>query len=164
MPDARTLAHDQAVAGIMRREGCRLEAYADPVKGWAVPTIGYGSTGPGIVRGTVWTEEQARADLEHRLAPILDWAFALRQPPLPPGCVAALASLAWNVGVEHLETGGPHGDESHLVKLVRAGQLAQAADAFLVWDHVGGEVVPGLLTRRHEERAEFLAGLKAVAA
>ena len=44
-------------------EGCRLEAYPDPVSGGAPITIGYGHTGHGIELGLVWTQEQADAQL-----------------------------------------------------------------------------------------------------
>ena len=37
---------------IKRFEGCRLKAYLCPAGVW---TIGWGSTGPGIVKGVVWT-------------------------------------------------------------------------------------------------------------
>jgi GH24 family phage-related lysozyme (muramidase) len=32
-------------------EGLRLDVYADPVHGWALPTVCYGDTGPDIQRG-----------------------------------------------------------------------------------------------------------------
>ena len=53
---------------IKRCEGCgqrtstgTLRSYPDPGTGGAPWTIGYGSTGPGIGRGTEWTQAQADA-------------------------------------------------------------------------------------------------------
>jgi len=41
---------------IAAEEGCRLEAYRDTLGVW---TIGYGHTGPAIVEGVTWTQQQA---------------------------------------------------------------------------------------------------------
>src|SRR5687768_15991119 len=55
-----------ALALIKEFEGCHkvrsdgmIEAYPDPASGGDPWTIGWGSTGPGIRKGTVWTQEQA---------------------------------------------------------------------------------------------------------
>ena len=40
-------------------EGLKLTAYPDPKSGKDPWTIGYGCTGPGIGKGTVWTQAQA---------------------------------------------------------------------------------------------------------
>ena len=40
-------------------EGCKLEAYPDPLSGAEPWTIGYGQTGRDICKGVVWTQEQA---------------------------------------------------------------------------------------------------------
>ena len=40
-------------------EGFRAEAYPDPLSGGDPWTVGFGCTGPGIVKGTVWTLIQA---------------------------------------------------------------------------------------------------------
>ena len=41
---------------IRRFEGCKLKAYLCPAGVW---TCGWGATGPDVVKGTVWTQEQA---------------------------------------------------------------------------------------------------------
>lgn len=46
-------------------EGCRLEAYQDTLGVW---TIGYGCTGPEIVAGLVWNQEQADSQFQYRYA------------------------------------------------------------------------------------------------
>jgi len=52
-------------------EGFRGKAYADPVKGWEVPTIGYGTTryndGRRVSRGDTIDEARARAKMERHL-------------------------------------------------------------------------------------------------
>ena len=157
-PDARSIA----LALIRAREDLAkvradgmVEAYPDPKRGWAVPTIGWGSTGPHIQRDTVWTRAQCDQDLETRLDPILAWASGLHAE-LPAGAVAALCSLAWNVGQDHLENCDGHGDEAHVVRYVREGNWEAAAQAFLAWDHVDGVVVDGLKIRRGIESRIFL--------
>jgi lysozyme len=49
-------------------EGFRAQAYPDPLSGNDPWTIGYGSTGPNVVPGLVWTEERAGLELSSRVA------------------------------------------------------------------------------------------------
>ena len=46
----------EGIALIKRFEGCRLEAYLCPANVW---TIGFGSTGPDVVKGLKITQETA---------------------------------------------------------------------------------------------------------
>ncbi|HEX3672669.1 MAG TPA: glycoside hydrolase family protein [Rhizomicrobium sp.] len=66
---------------------------------------------------------------------------------------AAMLSLAYNIG-----TGAFQG--STVLRKFNAGDIAAAADAFLMWDKgtVNGQktVIPGLLNRRTQERTLFL--------
>jgi lysozyme len=129
-------------------EGCRLHAYRDAVGVW---TIGYGHT--DNVRSTdSITQEQAEAilmhDIEDRLKVLLPWIKA----DLTAGQVAAVLSLAFNVGL-----GAVH--HSHLLTLINSGFLREAADGFEAWCHAGGRVLPGLVRRRAEEKALFLKGM-----
>lgn len=89
-----------AIALVQRHEHCVLTAYPDPVSGGDPWTIGWGSTGPGIERGVVWTQQQADARLEHDMGQIfaelqrLPWVNALcgtRQ--------SVIADMAYNLGV-----------------------------------------------------------------
>lgn len=72
--------------------------------------------------------------------------------PLSENMRAALVSLVFNIG------GGAFGTSTLLRKL-NAGDLAGAADQFLVWNKIkGGTVVsPGLTSRRQRERTLFLS-------
>jgi lysozyme len=142
----------EAVALVKRFEGCRLDAYPDPATGADPWTIGYGATGPGIGPGVTWTQQQADDDLASRVSDLDLHLSACVHVPLPDGCMAALASFAYNVGIHALA-------ESMLLRLVNTGHAPQAADEFLKWTHAGGRVFPGLVTRRTAERAYFLAAL-----
>lgn len=69
--------------------------------------------------------------------------------------LGALVSLAYNIGVG--EDGGvPDFADSSVRRRLRAGDRLGAADAFLMWKFAGGQVLPGLVRRRGEERALFL--------
>lgn len=128
-----------------RFESCRLTAYQD-VKG--VWTIGWGHTGPEVCSGLVWTQAQADA------AVIVDTASAVRavnthvNVQLTQGEFDALVDFAYNCGAGNL-----YG--STLLKLVNAGDFANAANEFVKWDHAGGVEVAGLLRRRLAEKEEF---------
>ena len=64
-PEVPVRIGPKGTALIKRFEGCarirsdgKVEAYPDPGTGGAPWTIGWGATGPGIERGTVWTQKQ----------------------------------------------------------------------------------------------------------
>lgn len=61
----------------------------------------------------------------------------------------ALVSFSFNVGLGNLQS-------STLRMKYNRGDYEGAADQFLVWNKGGGRVLPGLVTRRKDERALFL--------
>ena len=134
---------------IKAREDCRLRAYRDDGGRW---TIGYGATGGAIGSGTVWTQAEADADLEKRIA-ALETAVSGRAAgvQLSPRQAAALISFAYNVGVSAFTF-------SHVIAFVRVRNWTAAAKSLLAWDHVKGMESQGLLKRRLEEAALFLEG------
>ena len=141
-------ALELSVATIARFEGCRLQAYQDVAGIW---TIGWGETA-GVRQGQVWTQQQADSVLRQRVAQFL-LAVLQRCPALrgaPPQRVAACVSLAYNIGA------GAFGASS-VCRHIVAGNLAGAADSFLLWDKAGGRKVAGLARRRAAERILFLA-------
>ena len=85
-------------------EGFRAQAYPDPLTHGDPWTVGYGATGPGITQGTVWTQDQAYADLVQRVATLttqlaasLPWFLGLsdlRQD--------ALVNMSYNMGLAGL--------------------------------------------------------------
>lgn len=132
-------------------EGCELHAYPDPVRGWLIPTIGYGATGYGISKDSVWTQEQADADLAQRMRTIGAKIDGLVSGVLNDEPKAALCDFAYNAGLTALST-------STLLRKLNAGDVQGAADEFPRWTRAGSVTLPGLVKRRAAERALFMLG------
>ena len=130
------------LALIRRFEGCRLQAYLCPA---GVPTIGWGSTGPGIVLGVVWTQEQADARLAADAAVFLHGTAAML-PGISAPRLAALADFAYNLGLSRLRG-------STLRRRALAGDWPAARVELGKWVRGGGKVLPGLVLRRQAEAA-----------
>jgi lysozyme len=135
---------------IKRFEGCakvradgRVEAYPDPGTGGDPWTIGWGATGAGIVRGTVWTQAQCdarlEADLERYAAEVAD---ALGDAPTSQAQFDALVSFHYNTGAIRRAT---------LTRKHIAGDFPGAAREFARWNKAGGRVLKGLSRRRAAE-------------
>ena len=126
-------------------EECRLTAYQDQHGIW---TIGWGHTGPEVVEGLVWTQEQADAQFakdliwaENAVNRSLDVAINQNQ-------FDALVSFTFNDGV----TAEGH---STLLKDINVCNFVAAAAQFPLWNHFGGVVSAGLTRRRYAEKALF---------
>lgn len=137
---------------IAKFEGLRLKAYQDTGGIW---TIGYGSTkdpftGISVREGDVITKETAlswlKKDIEQR-------QFAIKKlikVPVNANQLAALTSLAYNIGLGAFQT-------STLLRLLnKKANVVQVADQFLRWNKVKGVEVKGLTNRRILERELFL--------
>lgn len=129
-------------------ESCRLTAYRD-IKG--VLTIGYGHTGPEVVEGLVWTQDQADSqlimDLQHAVTVVNNLVtIGLSQPAFD-----AVVDLVFNIGSGNFRN-------STMLKLLNVGNLEAAAEQFDRWDEAGGKKVAGLLRRRKAETEEFTNG------
>lgn len=138
-----------ALETIKRFEGCQLRAYPDPATGGDPWTIGYGTTGPTIKNGLVWTQVQAEAALLEGVRELGRDVQACCKRVLEPYERAALVSFAYNVGIGALRN-------STLLRLLNAGETKQAADQFLRWNRAAGKVMRGLTKRRQAERQLFL--------
>jgi len=112
-------------------------------------TCGWGHTGPDVGPTTTCDETKAEqwfqgdvVTAEHACDMTLPMQVTQNQ-------FDAMVSFTFNVGVS---------TESHstLLRLVIGGQMELAADEFLKWCHVAGQIVPGLLRRRQAERELFL--------
>lgn len=156
--DAPPLAVSPAGLALIRKwEGCarrradgRIEAYPDPGTGGAPWTIGWGSTGPDISQGTVWTQAQCDARLERDVARFAaQVARAIGDAPTSPGQFDALVSFHYNTGAIARAT---------LTKRHIAGDHAGAATEFGNWINAGGRPMNGLRRRRAEEAALYSAG------
>jgi len=136
---------DLAAAFIKQWEGLRLKAYSD--QGGRV-TIGYGHTG-GIQIGDEISDEQALEYLEKDIQFALNAVSRLVVVPLTVNQTAALTSFVFNLGASNLQRSG-------LLRFLNMKQYSNAADQFLLWNHIGLYVSPGLTSRREAERALFL--------
>ena len=143
---------ERGVALIKASEGCakrradgRYDAYPDPGTGGDPWTIGWGSTGADIRRGTVWTQKQCDDRLLEHLA---DFSAAVAAviggTPTTQAQFDALVSFAYNVGVANLRS-------STLLKKHKAGDHIGAAAEFAKWNKAAGKVLPGLVKRRAAE-------------
>jgi lysozyme len=142
------MIRDQLLDLVKEFEGCKLEAYQDQVGKW---TVGYGSTGPGINEDTVWTQEQADTRLIASLERFQAQIIKNTEMALGDNQLDALTSFVYNLGLgSYLK--------STLKKKIEDKEFVEAADEFLKWDRVGGEVSPGILRRRKAERQLFLSG------
>jgi GH24 family phage-related lysozyme (muramidase) len=133
-------------------EGCKLTAYPDPGSGGDPWTIGWGSTGPNIKRGTVWTQEQADARFAEHVEEFAAKVRALiGASPTKQHQFDALVSIAYNIGTGNLSG-------STLLRKHKAGDYAGAAAEFAKWNKAAGKVMNGLTRRREAEAALYRGG------
>jgi lysozyme len=154
--DGRYDVSPQGVAAMKGEEGCKLTAYPDPGSKDGKPwTVGFGSTGPDIVKGTVWTQAQADARFLADLRRFEGSVEAkLGTAPTSQQQFDALVSFAYNVGIGALST-------STLLAKHLAGDFAGAAEQFARWINNDGKPMPGLKARRAREAAIYSKGIYA---
>lgn len=145
------------LALIKQFEGCakrcsdgRYEAYPDPGTGGAPWTIGWGATGKGIVKGTVWTQAECDERLERDLVRFArEVARAIGVAQTTQHQFDALVSFHYNTGAIARAT---------LTKLHKAGNHASAEAEFGKWVHAGGKRLNGLVRRRAAEASLYRGG------
>lgn len=128
-------------------EGLRLKAYLCPAGKW---TIGYGTT-TGVREGDVITKEEAEDRLDLSLQLYEAAVEKAVNVPIRGFQFDALVSFAYNVGIKAFKG-------STLLKKLNAGDDHGAAEEFLRWKYIKGQVSNGLLRRRKAERELFLKG------
>ncbi len=120
-------------------EGCVLSAYLCPSNVW---TIGYGHT-TGVYQGQVITKEQAeeylKTDLVRYEGYVNNTCLVLNQNQFD-----ALVSFTYNCG------------SGNLKKLIANRNIAQIAEAMLLYNKSNGKTLSGLVRRREAERKLFL--------
>lgn len=126
-------------------EGFRNHAYLDMV---GVPTIGYGFT-KGVELGDTMTQAEAEDRLKLEMAEFESGVLEMCERLPSPNQSAAMTCLAYNVGLGNFRG-------STVLRKHNLGDTIGAADAFRMWNRAGGNVVPGLVTRREAERALYL--------
>lgn len=128
--------------------GPRLKAYWDPTgKLW---TIGYGHT-RNVKEGDTCTPEQANAFL---LSDVAAAVYAVKyyvDVELSQEQFDACVDLCFNIGIGNFE-------RSTFLEYINSYNWQGAIDEFAKWDKSGGEVLPGLRSRRNAEMALFLLG------
>jgi lysozyme len=135
---------------VTESEGCKLIAYPDPGSGKDPWTIGWGSTGPGICKGTVWTQSQANYRLYSDLEKVVNQALAASPSLLDesPSRQAAIADFIYNCGLANYKS-------STLKKEVDKDNYVGARVQIVKWTRAAGKVLKGLVIRRNKE-AELL--------
>lgn len=142
---------DYCLPLIKQWEKCRLHAYPDPATGDEPWTIGWGATGPDIGPDTVWTQEQADADLAQRLDHINAMVTQAVRVRLSQQQRAALVSLAYNIG-----TGAWL--QSTMLKAINDSDYNRACGQFGVWILANRKIEIGLIRRRAAEAELFAEG------
>ncbi|MFC0204742.1 lysozyme [Novosphingobium soli] len=127
-----------------RRPDGRFEAYPDPGSKDGRPwTIGWGSTGPDIGRGTIWTKAECDARFERDLVRYANEVSGfLADAPTTQDQFDALVAFHYNTGAI---------GKSTLGKLHKAGNYAGAAAEFGKWIYNDGKPLEGLKKRRADE-------------
>lgn len=145
------LLSDNGKKLIKQFEGCgkkrpdgRFSSYPDPGSSDGKPwTIGYGSTGPDVVPGLIWT--QAQCDV-HFDTDILRYEHEVNlmvgDHPTTQNQFDALVSFQYNTGAL---------SKSHLLVYHNQGEFDLAADEFGKWIYNNHKPMQGLKNRRAME-------------
>ena len=127
---------------LKRFEGCRLEAYRDPVGIW---TIGYGHT-TGVRKGMKISQETAE---EYLVQVIESMETVIENIPgckdLSPNRWDAIVSLAYNIGLGNFKK------STLLKKLQKNPDNPTIYQEFLRWNKAKGKKLEGLTRRRQWE-------------
>ena len=139
----------ECVRLIATEEDCRLVAYQCTAGVW---TCGWGET-DGVVQGMVWTQDYADERLRQSLVEWGDGVRGMLTAPTSDTELAALVSLAYNIGLAGFR-------RSSVLRLHNARNKPAAARAFALWNKTrqGQQLVesPGLIARRAREAALYL--------
>ena len=134
-------------------EGFAIAPYLDPA---GVPTIGYGSTyyenGAKVtMQDPEITEARAKILLYTKMEGFVSIVDQYVDVPLSNNQTASLSDWVYNLGPVAFE-------KSTMLKYVNASNHVEAGKQILLWDHAGGEVLPGLEARRKTEQTLYLTG------
>jgi lysozyme len=126
-------------------EGCRLTAYRDVRGVW---TIGYGHTGPEVVPGLSWTQQQASQALEEDVMWASNAVQNAVQVILNQNQFDALVDFTFNVGIGAFQG-------STLLHVLNNSDYVEAASQFGKWIYAGLVISSGLVNRRKAESNLF---------
>ena len=136
---------------IVAHEGMRKVAYVDPV---GIVTVCAGHTATAKL-GQVKTAAECEALLKQDVKHAENAVKRLVTVPLTQGQFDALTSFVFNVG----ETAFA---KSTMLRKVNADDCWGAGKEFSRWTKAGGRELPGLVTRRASERAQWEKGCSRV--
>lgn len=153
-----------AINLIKEFEGFSSKAYEDPIHGWEVPTIGYGTTvyssGQKVKKGDIISHEKAISELEHyistRILPSLTKIPYWNQMSEP--MQGALISFAYNVGPSFYGTSG----FNTITKVLRDKNWSNMREALLLYVNKNTAATIGLTRRRNAEADAWELGIKSM--
>lgn len=132
-----------------RRADGSFEAYPDPATGGDPWTIGWGSTGPEIKKGVVWSQKQCDDRFTAHLGEFAEKVDRLLGgAPTTQHQFDAMVSFAYNVGPANLAA-------STLLKKHKVKDYSGAAAEFARWNKANKKVMAGLTRRRAAEAALY---------
>jgi GH24 family phage-related lysozyme (muramidase) len=142
---------EKGLAFIKKFEGVRLHAYQDVTGVWS---IGYGWTHPvdGETIHSGMRIDQNTADrlLLSGIGQYEQGVESLLSVRVSQSQFDALVSFTYNLGCRSLA-------DSTLLKKLNQGDYAGAAAEFSRWNKAGGNIIPGLTSRRKAEAELFLS-------
>lgn len=146
---------------IKKYEGFRKAAYADPVHGWSVPTIGYGTTVYANGQKVKQTDTITEANALKELSNFIDKNItpALKKIPyyaqMAEKQIGALESFAYNLGPNFYGSEG----FNTITKRLKEKDWNNMESAFMLYINKGTPAEPGLRLRRSAEAALWNSGL-----
>lgn len=155
---------------IQNYEALRLQTYDDAtgapvnVGGFArgTLTIGFGHTGPDVVPGLIITRVRADELFSQDLKRFEAGVESVLKRAASQAQFDSLVSLAYNIGLGQFEIPGTQPGRgfrgSTVLKEFNKGNLAAAANAFIMWINDDGKISVGLVKRRVAEIVQFLGG------
>jgi len=134
------------VASIAKHEGTVLKVYRDPV---GILTACTGHTGPELRLGTTYTQQMCNDLLLKDTAIAQKAVQSLVKVPVTQGQYDVLVSFTFNVGRGNLAG-------STLLKKLNANDCLGASREFMKWTYARGQQLPGLVSRRADDMANFI--------
>jgi len=136
---------------VARWEGLETTAYLDRIASPPVWTVCHGETF-NVAPNEVRTVAQCTAGLSVGLRRYwVGYRSGVTLDALAPQTDAAMASLAWNIGIGATL-------RSTAVRRLNAGDIAGACAALTWFNKSGGRIIRGLVNRRADEQATCLIG------
>lgn len=143
-----------------RKDGL-IEAYPDPLKGWAVPTIGWGTTrypwGEKVLKGDIILQVSADRFLALEVRRCLDAVLKIPTAKfMKPNQLAALTSFGYNLGANFYRARNRESISKLCVAPWTWSDKDYVISTFVKYRNPGSNVEAGLRKRRLAEANLFL--------